>query len=124
MKLIKKFEMFHQTGVDDGGEVVPDHNPVLDLKIKDYVDDLCTKGRYEDLSKQIGDKFPKDLSSDDMEEYGNRLREKDIKYFKKNPELIGKEINYMTYEVPGGDGISRTNKIGGTSQTNSFRIGQ
>jgi len=124
MKLIKKFEMFHQTGVDDGGEVVPDHNPVLDLKIKDYVEDLCTKGRYEDLANQIGDKLPKDLSSDDMEEYGNQLREKAIKYFKKNPELIGGEIDYMTYKVPGGDGITRTNKIGGTSQTNSFRIGQ
>ena len=124
MKLIKKFEMFHQTGVEDGGEVVPEHNPVLDLKIKEYVEDMCTKGRYEDLSKQIGLKFPKNLSSEEMDEYGEQLKDKAINYFKKNPELIGKEINFMTYKVPGGDGITRTNKIGGTSQTNSFRIGQ
>ncbi len=124
MKFIKKFEMFHQTGVDDGGEVIPDFNPVLDLKIQDYVDGLCTKGRYEDLAKKIGQKFPKDLSSDDMDAYCEELRNKAIKYFKRNPELIGGEIDYMTYKVPGGDGITRTNKIGGTSQTNSFRIGQ
>lgn len=113
MKIIKKFESFHKTGVDEGGEVVPDHNPVLDLKIKDYVDGLCTKGRYEDLAKQIGTKFPKGLTSDGMDRYGDELRDRAIEYFKKNPELIGKEINYMAYKVPGGDGISRTNNVGG-----------
>jgi len=124
MKFIKKFESFHKTGVDEGGEMIPKHNPVLTLKIKEYVDDLCTKGRYDDLAKKIGEKLPKDLQSDQMEQYGDELRERAIKYLEENPELIGKEINYMTYKVPGGDGISRTNKVGGTSQTNSFRVGQ
>jgi hypothetical protein len=124
MKFIKKFEMFHQTGVNDGGEVIPEYNPVLTLKIKEYVDELCTKGEYDELAKLIGEKFPKDLTSDQMEPYADKLREKAIKHLEKNPELIGKEINHMTYKVPGGDGISRTNKVGGTSQTNSFRVGQ
>jgi len=113
MKFIKKFESFHKTGVDEGGEMIPEHNPVLTLKIKEYVDDLCTKGRYDDLAKKIGEKLPKDLQSDQMEQYGDELRERAIKYLEENPELIGKEINYQTYKVPGGDGISRTNKVGG-----------
>lgn len=123
MKFIKKYESFHKTGVDEGTDEMPEHNPVLKNKIVEYVDDLLTRGRYHDLAKLIGEKLP-ELSSDEMESYSDELREKVIAQLEKNPELIGKEINFMTYKVPAGDGISRTNKIGGTSQTNSFRIGQ
>lgn len=123
MRFIKKFESFHKTGVDEGGEEIPEHNPVLKLKIEEYVDDLLTRGRYHDLAKLIGQKLP-ELSSEEMESYSDELREKVIKQLEENPELIGKEINFQTYKVPVGDGIARTNKIGGTSHTNSFRIGQ
>jgi hypothetical protein len=124
MKFIKKFESFHKTGVDEGGEVIPEHNPTLTLKIKDYVDGLRTKGRYDELAKLIGEKLPKDLSSDDMDSYGDQLSDRVIKHLEENPELISKEIGIYTYKVPGGDGIARTNNVGGTSHTNSFRIGQ
>ena len=113
MKFIKKFESFHKTGVDEGGEMIPEHNPVLSLKIKEYVDGLITKGRFDDLAKIIGEKLPKDLESGQMDQYGDELGERAKKFLEKNPELIGKEINYQTYKVPGGDGIARTNKVGG-----------
>jgi|688.fasta_scaffold115894_2 hypothetical protein len=125
MKHIKKFESFHDTGVDDGGgEVIPEHNPVTDLKIKEFVEDTLNKGGYVDLAKMIGDKVPNDLTSDQMGEFEDQLKEKAIKFFTDNPEALPNEIGVNTYKVPGGDGITRTNKVGGTSHTNSFRIGQ
>jgi len=114
MKYIKHFESFHQSGVDDGsGEVMPDYNPILNQKVKDFVEDLFTKGRYEDCANMIGEKLPKGLESDEMDDYGDKLKSRAIKYFIENPELVSKEIDYQMFKVPGGDGISRTNNIGG-----------
>jgi hypothetical protein len=114
MKFIKTFESFHETGVDDGiGEVVPEYNPVLINKITEYVDDLATRGQYHEVAKMIGMKIPKEVSSDDMDSFWEKIRDKAIKFLVNNPELIGKEIGFDVYKVPGGDGVSRTNNVGG-----------
>lgn len=125
MKFLKTFESFHETGVDDGtGEVIPEYNPVVDQKIKSFVDDILGRGGYVELAKMIGAKFPSDVPSEKMGQLESDLREKAMKFFGDNPEQLPSEIGFKTYKVPGGDGITRTNKVGGTSQTNSFRIGQ
>ncbi len=125
MKYIRKFESFHETGVDDGvGEVIPEHNPVTDLKIQDFVEETLSRGGYVELAKMIGDKVPNDLSSDQMQGFEDDLKKNAMQFFKDNPEALPAEIGVNTYKVPGGDGITRTNKVGGTSHTNSFRIGQ
>jgi len=114
MNYIKKFEAFHRSGIDDGAsQNYPNYNPILNHKVKDFVDDLVTKGRFEDLASLIGEEFPKELSSDEMEDYQNSLEKKAIKFLIRNPELIEKEIDYQPYKVNGGDGIPRTNNVGG-----------
>jgi hypothetical protein len=56
--------------------------------------------------------------------YEENLKKIAIKFFTDNPERLPAEVGINTYKVPAGDGIVRTNKVGGTSQTGSFRIGQ
>lgn len=125
MKFIKKYESFHGTGVDDGsGEQIPGYNPVINQRVKEFVDSLCGKGRHDELEKLMGTKMPPNLSSDKMDEYEDSLKDRAIKYFVENPEILPAEVGINTYKVPAGDGIVRTNKVGGTSQTGSFRIGQ
>lgn len=125
MKFIKKYESFHGTGVDDGsGEQIPGYNPVINQRVREFVDSLCGKGRQDELAKIIGEKVPSDLGSDSMDEYEDKLKERVIKYLIDNPEALPSEVGINTYKVPAGDGITRTNKVGGTSQTGSFRIGQ
>ena len=114
MIYLKQFEAFHRTGIDDGtSEVMPEYNPILNKKVEDFVNDLLSKGRYEDCAKLIGEKLPKGLETDQMDEYADGLKERAIKYFIKNPESIGNDIDYQMIKVPGGDGISRTNNVGG-----------
>ena len=118
MKYLKKFESFHETGIDDAvGEVIPEYNPVMDLTIKNFVDDTCNRGGYADLAKMIGVKLPSEIPSDKMDGIESKLKKVALKFFTDNPEQLPSEIGMKTYKVPGGDGISRTNKVGGTIPT-------
>lgn len=117
MKFLKRFESFHDTGVDDGiGQVLPEYNPAKDQEIKNFIDET----NINQLSEIIGKKITHHVSEEDEE----KIKELAFKILKENPELIPSTPLMKQYKVPGGDGIVRTNKIGSSSQTNSFRVGQ
>jgi hypothetical protein len=114
MKYLKTFEMHSDTGLDDGvGEVIPDYNPDMNKKITDYIEDLAGRGAWEEIAKITKMDIPKNITSREMDEKGDEIKDKAIKHLIENPELLPQEIGFKTYKVPGGDGISRTNKLGG-----------
>jgi hypothetical protein len=118
MRFLKNFESFHDTGVDDGiGEVQPEYNPVLKQTIKEFVDDFCGRGGYVELAKKIGMKLPSNIPSDKMDQIESELKSNAMEFFNRNPEQLPNEVGFKTYKVSGGDGITRTNKVGGTIPT-------
>ncbi len=126
MRKLKKYENFITDLNRDSSalDYVPRHNPVVNQEAQEFVDSLM-HNNYEILFKVAGVEMPKDLDSNDMDPLFDDVREKAIKYFIKNPELIGKEdMVVKQFKVNGGDGIPRMSNIGGTSHANSIRIGE
>jgi hypothetical protein len=125
MKFIKKFEMFHSTGLDDGKDhVVPKYNPKVRKEVSDFLDDLPPSGKIQVL-RSIGIK--EEISDDgEFEKQFEIAKKKFIDFFENNTNLSIQSIDLEKFTIPGksGDGIPRVQNIGGTSQTNSFRIGQ
>jgi hypothetical protein len=114
MKHLKKFEAFTDTGVDDGtGVGLPEYNPDLKLKITNYIDDLASRGAYHKIGKMIGTKINQNASQEQMDADWDGLRDRAIDYLVKNPEQLPEETGFKTFNVPAGDGIARTNKVGG-----------
>lgn len=110
MKFIKKFESFDDTGLDDGaGDRLPSINPAEDLEIKKFVDEI----NIQELSDLLGMEIKHHTSP----EQEDKLKKIAFNYLKKNPELMTSEPTMKRYKVPGGDGIVRTNKIGGIIPT-------
>lgn len=126
MRKLKKYENFITDLNRDSSalDYVPRHNPVVNQEAQEFVDSMM-HNNYEILFKVAGVEMPKDLDSNDMDPLFDDVREKAIKYFIKNPELIGKEdMVVKQFKVNGGDGIPRMSNIGGTSHANSIRIGE
>lgn len=112
MKFIKTFENFDPTGVDGGDlEVVPAYNPVVKQNATTFVDEEFKKEYMSMIAASGVDRSEYDES--EMEEMFDKVREKAIEYYTRNPELIGKEIDVKKFPVPAGDGVVRTNKVGG-----------
>lgn len=128
MKYFKTFEEFqgmNSTGVDDtGGEVVPKYNPKIRQEVTDFLDNLSPNNRPL-IFKWLGMESPNvgDESFDDKFEYAKKRL---VKFFEENPNISIGSIDMESFTIPGksGDGIPRVQNIGGTSHTNSFRIGE
>ncbi len=124
MKWIKKYETFTNDNNRDSSSIdyLPKFNPATKQEATEFVDSLL-KSDYDKLFKLVGMEMP-EVGSSEMDELFDEVREKAIEYYVNNPEAIGKEIELKTFKVNGGDGAPRTNNIGGTSQSNSIRIGE
>jgi hypothetical protein len=128
MKYFKTFEEFSSmspTGVDDaGGEVLPKFNPKIRKEVSDFIDNLSPSRKLL-IFKWLGEEEPT-LKDEDFDEKFEKAKEKLVEFFESNPNIQISGIDPERFTVPtkGGDGISRTNNIGGTSHTNSFRIGE
>lgn len=125
MKFLKKFEMFHSTGLDDGKDhVVPKYNPKIRKEVSDFLDDLPESGRIQVL-KSVGIEA-NTKEEGEFEKQFELAKKKFIDFFENNTNLSIQSIDLEKFTIPGkgGDGIPRVQNIGGTSQTNSFRIGQ
>jgi hypothetical protein len=125
MKYLKKFEKFHSTGLEDGkDEESPKYNPKIRKQVTDFVDDLTPNNRLL-VFKTLGMDEPS-LNDEEFDNQFEIAKKKFIDYFESNPQLSVDLINLDTFTIPnkGGDGIPRVQNIGGSSQANSFRIGQ
>ena len=112
MKFIKKFESFHETGVDDvGGEKVPKHNPKIQKIVTDYIDDLSPNNKFK-LFKWFGMDEP---SPSEFDENFDKVKKSIINFFESNPNLNISEIDIDKFSIPrrNGDGIPRVQNIGG-----------
>lgn len=127
MKFIRKFENFVNdlNREDQSTSFVHSYNPVNKVEAEKYVDSVIKAGDWDILFKVTGTEKPKgELSPEDFDEKFDDMREKAIKYFVENPKGIGAEPAIKSLPKPSGDGIPRTNNVGGTSFANSPRIGE
>ena len=124
MKWIKKYETF--VNDDNRGEDTqyPQLNPVIKMNASEYVDSKLKTEEKFDMFRVAGVVPPKDLNSTEFNDLFDTIREKAIEYFTNNPEEMGKPIVYKNFPVNGGDGIPRTNNVGGSSHSNSRVIGE
>lgn len=115
MKHLKKYENFHDDGLDVDNTNAPKYNQAQRLDAKKYVDAVFAAGAGKmvaALCKEIGLAIPK--TDEDLE----KTQQKAIEYFIENPERI-KEITpptVNTYPYYSGDGIARVTNIGGVHQ--------
>jgi len=124
MKFLKTFEKFHSTGLEDGkDEELPTYNPKVQKEASDYVDDL-PPNRKMLLFSIVGMEEP-EVSDKDFDDKFEIAKKKFVNYFQSNPQLSVGLIDIENFEIPkkGGDGVPRVQSIGGSSQTNSFRVG-
>lgn len=114
MKYLKKFESFVTD--DNRGEDTqfPQHNAALRTEVTEYVDTILNSNEYHELVEILGMELPKNVSGEEIDEFFDKVREKAIKHFIENPEQV-QEIGFkiQSYQVPGNDGVPRTNKVGG-----------
>jgi len=136
MKYIKTFRSFESVGFGNNitgigsDEATFDHsnNPVLKQQVERYVDSMLDS-EITILCKKIGIQAPKDLEGSEMDSFSDKVREKAIAFFMKNPAHmdanndveIEKDLKYTMDET---DRVPMTNNIGGTSFTNSPHVGQ
>lgn len=115
MKYIRTFESFVTD--DNRGEDTqfPQHNAALKAEVVEYVDTVLNSNEYSKLVDLLGMEMPKNVSGEEVDEFFDDVREKAIEYFIKNPEQLGKTGGFVInkFNVAGGDGIARTNNIGG-----------
>ncbi len=123
---MKKFETFVTDNNRDSAAIdfVPKHNPVVNQNAQLYVDEILQNGDLNLLFRAVGVTAPKNIDSIDMDEVYDTIRQKAIDYYIQNPEAIGKDIPMKQFKVQAGDGIPRTNNIGGALHVNSPRIGE
>jgi hypothetical protein len=116
MRYIKTFESFITD--DNRGEDTqfPQHNAALKAKVVEYVDSILNSNEYSKLVKLLNMEMPKNISGEEIDKFFDDVREKAIEYFMKNPEEIDQTDGFVInkFNVYGGDGIVRTNNIGGT----------
>ena len=128
MKYFKTFEEFQgmsSTGVDDtGGEVLPKYNPKIRQEVTNFLDDL-TPSNKPLVFKWLRMEEPS-LKDEEFDEKFEIAKKRLINFFEENPNISVSGIDIETFTIPGkrGDGVVRTNNIGGTSHTQSFRIGE
>jgi hypothetical protein len=112
MKFIKKFENFHDDGLNIDNQTLPEFNQNDRLKAKEYVENIFNAGAgrmVNALCKEIKVKMPR--TEEELEKTKNAA----ISYFIQNPERI-KEITppeHKKYQYNSGDGIARVTNIGG-----------
>ena len=122
---MKKFETFINDDNRDAAslDLLPKHNPAVDLAAKNYVDDIIKSNDLNLLFKAAGVKPPKNLTSMTMDDVYDEIKQKAIDYYIENPQDIGKDIPQRKVNK-GGDGVVRTNNIGGALHSNSPRVGE
>lgn len=112
MKFIKKFENFHDDGIEIDSQTTPAYNTVDRHKAKEYVENIFNSGvgnAVSMLCSEAGIEEPK--SKEEIDE----AIDKAIQYFVANPERI-KSIappEHKKFPYMSGDGIARTNNLGG-----------
>lgn len=123
---MKKFETFVTDNNRDSAAIdfVPKHNPVVNQNAQLYVDEILQNGDLNLLFRAAGVTAPKNIDSVNMDEVYDTIRQKAIDYYIQNPEAIGRDIPMKQFKVQAGDGIPRTNNIGGALHVNSPRIGE
>ena len=124
MKYLKSFESFSQDVEPNQSEVVPAYNPVRNIQMEEFVDRIIKSGNHEELYKILNFPKPDNLTGDEFDKHFDKLKEVAIEFFSKDPSRFNKPADFESFLKPSGDGIPRTNKVGGTSFTNSPRIGQ
>lgn len=115
MKYLRTFESFVTD--DNRGEDTrfPQYNAALKSEVTQYVDNILNSEEYQKLIELIGMEIPKNLSGQELDNFFDKVREKSIEYFMSNPEQIGKSGGFIInkFNVDGGDGVVKTNNIGG-----------
>jgi hypothetical protein len=128
MKYFKTFEEFQgmsSTGVDDaGGEVLPKYNPKIQQEVTDFLDNM-TPNNKPLVFKWLGMEEPS-LNDEEFDDRFEIAKKKLIDFFQENPNISIGGIDIETFTMPGkrGDGVPRLQNIGGSSHTNSMRIGE
>jgi hypothetical protein len=138
MKYLINFKTFETVGFGSditgigSDEATFDHSlsPVLKEKVKEYVERLINEQQFKILFNIIGKEAPKNVEAAEMDSMIDQVKDDVIAKLMKQPH---KMINLDEIDVTpmmlapntsNTDGVPRTNNIGGTSQTNSPRIGQ
>lgn len=112
MRHLNKFENFDNDESRSSNPSYPEYNQANRLKAQQYVDDIFSKGAGDEVSsicKEAGCSLPKDESE------LTEIKEKIVKYFIDNPERIKNYSGeFRTIPYNSGDGVVRTNNIGGS----------
>jgi hypothetical protein len=124
MKWIKKYETFVNDDNRAEDTRYPEMNPVIKKEATEYVDSIINSSDYMMMFSVAGVEPPKDLSAEDLDKVFDEVREKAIQHYIQNPEEIKSPTSHKTFKTNGGDGIARTNKVGGTSQAASRIVGE
>jgi len=136
MKYLKSFNKFESVGFGnnisgigaDEGTFDHSNSPVLKQQVERFVDSMMGN-EITILCKKIGIKAPKDLQGSEMDDFADKVREKAIAFFMKNPahmdadddKKLKKDIKFTMDDT---DRVPLTNNIGGTSFANSIHVGQ
>ena len=142
MKTFKEFESMINDDSRDSASIdfLPKHNPVVQQNAKKYIEEYIEKESLtsllnliknsnmdiKGLLKRVGKKSIDEITEEELfnDENFDEIKQKLIDYFIENPEAIGKGIPMKKYKVNGGDGIPRTNNLGGSLQANSPIVGE
>lgn len=122
---MKKFENFVNDDNRDATslDLLPKHNPAVDLAAKNYVEDIMKSNDLNLLFKAAGVEPPKNLSSMNMDDVYDEIKQKAIDYYIENPHDMGKDIPTRKIQK-GGPAAPITNNVGGALHSNSPRVGE
>mgnify|MGYP003340294631 CR=1 FL=1 len=125
MRNIKKFESFvnDQNRMENSIDYVPRYNPVNNIRIEEYVDNLM-KNNYKLLFTLTKTELPKNKTSDDFNEVFDKVRDKAIEYYKQNPEAVENEIKVIQNFKKSGQHYPTFNNLGGHIHAGSLRVGE
>jgi hypothetical protein len=119
MHKLKTFETFSNTKLNS--EMYPELNPSLKLDATTYVDDMLAGDKFPQLFDLLDRKMPTESSGDEFDAAFDEIRELSIAYFLKNPEeMQNREVDITNIKVDGGDGVPRTNNIGGSLNEDKY----
>ena len=113
MKYVKTFEYFITDDNRGEDDKYPELNPVLKKQVTEYVEDKLNSNQFHEIFHLLGLNPPKELTGEDFDKNFDDVKEKAIQYLLKNPEQLGKEVKFKQMPVNSGDGVARTNNIGG-----------
>jgi hypothetical protein len=123
---MKKFETFINDDNRDATslDLLPKHNPVVNLGAKEYVEEMVDKNDFELLFRaaRVSPKKPMEALSD--QDITDKIKQRAVDYYIKNPEAIGRGLPALPPLKKSGDGISRTNNLGGSLHSSSLRVGE